>query len=103
MPALVEAVAGSCVGCQHFALLSQISLVPASHCEACMDIDGATADARRADRRTAAPTRPEEILAVYSQVDLDAISHRINTMPRRIHNWRSAADCYHPAAIAATP
>lgn len=32
-------------------------------------------------------------LAVYSQADLDAISHRINTMPRRIHNWRSVADC----------
>jgi IS30 family transposase len=41
-------------------------------------------------------------LAVYSQADLDAISHRVNTMPRRIHNWRSAADCYHPAVDAAT-
>jgi IS30 family transposase len=41
-------------------------------------------------------------LAVYSQSDLDAISHRINTMPRRIHHWRSAADCYNPAVVALT-
>ena len=41
-------------------------------------------------------------LAVYSQTDLDAISYRLNTMPRRIHNWRSAADCYNPAVVALT-
>jgi len=41
-------------------------------------------------------------LAVYSQSDLDAISHRINTMPRRIHHWRSAADRYSPAVVALT-
>jgi len=41
-------------------------------------------------------------LAVYSQSDLDAISHRINTMPRRIHHWRSAADCNNPAVVALT-
>jgi len=41
-------------------------------------------------------------LAVYSQTDLHAINHRINTMPRRIHNWQSAANCYHPAVVAAT-
>lgn len=31
-------------------------------------------------------------LFVYSQHDLDRISHRINTMPRPIHQWESAAD-----------
>jgi len=41
-------------------------------------------------------------LAVYSQSDLDAISHRINTMPRRIHHWRSAAERYNPAVVALT-
>jgi IS30 family transposase len=41
-------------------------------------------------------------LAVYSQSDLDAISHRINTMPRQIHHWRSAADCNNPAVVALT-
>jgi len=39
-------------------------------------------------------------LAVDSQSELDAISHRINTMPRRIHHWRSAADCYDCAVVA---
>lgn len=27
-------------------------------------------------------------------VDLDAIAHKLNTMPRRLHNWHSAADHY---------
>ncbi len=40
-------------------------------------------------------------LSVYSQADLDAISHRINTMPRRLHHWHSAATRY-DAAVALT-
>lgn len=40
-------------------------------------------------------------LTVYSQSDLDAFSHRINTMPRRIHHWESAKDRY-DAAVALT-
>ncbi len=40
-------------------------------------------------------------LSVYSQADLDAISHRINTMPRRLHHWQSAAT-RHATAIALT-
>jgi len=41
-------------------------------------------------------------LSVYSQADLDRISHRINTMPRRIHQWESAADRYEAGVIALT-
>jgi len=41
-------------------------------------------------------------LSVYSQQDLDRISHRINTMPRRIHQWESAADRYDAAVVALT-
>jgi IS30 family transposase len=41
-------------------------------------------------------------LGVYSQQDLDEISHRINTMPRRIHQWESAADRYDAAIVALT-
>jgi len=41
-------------------------------------------------------------LGVYSQRDLDQISHRINTMPRRIHQWDSAADRYDAAVVALT-
>jgi len=41
-------------------------------------------------------------LSVYSQQDLDGISHRINTMPRRIHQWESAADCYTAGIVALT-
>ena len=41
-------------------------------------------------------------LGVYSQQDLDKISHRINTMPRRIHQWDSAADHYNAAVVALT-
>jgi IS30 family transposase len=38
-------------------------------------------------------------LTVYSQSDLHAISHRINTIPRRLHHWESAKDRY-DAAVA---
>jgi len=41
-------------------------------------------------------------LSVYSQKDLDAISHRINTMPRRLHRWESAQDRYNAAIVALT-
>ena len=41
-------------------------------------------------------------LGVYSQKDLDVISHRINTMPRRIHQWESAEDRYAAAVVALT-
>lgn len=41
-------------------------------------------------------------LSVYSQEDLDLISHRINTMPRRIFQWASAEDRYNAAAVALT-
>jgi IS30 family transposase len=41
-------------------------------------------------------------LSVYSQQDLDVISHRLNTMPRRIHNWESAQDRYDAAVVALT-
>jgi transposase, IS30 family len=41
-------------------------------------------------------------LSIYSQQDLDRISHRINTMPRRIHQWESAADRYNAAVVALT-
>jgi IS30 family transposase len=39
-------------------------------------------------------------LSVYPQQDLDRISYRINTMPRRIHPWESAADRYDSAVVA---
>jgi IS30 family transposase len=41
-------------------------------------------------------------LSVYSQDDLDVISHRINTMPRRIFKWASADDRYNVAVVALT-
>lgn len=41
-------------------------------------------------------------LSVFSPKDLDKISHRINTMPRRIFNWASAADRYNDAVVALT-
>jgi IS30 family transposase len=41
-------------------------------------------------------------LGTYSQQDLDVISHRINTMPRRIHQWASAQDRYDAAVVALT-
>lgn len=41
-------------------------------------------------------------LGVYTPEDLrGAIEHRINTMPRRIHDWSTAADVY-TAAVAMT-
>ena len=41
-------------------------------------------------------------LSVYSQADLHAIGHRINTMPRRLHRWESAKDRYDAAVVALT-
>jgi len=41
-------------------------------------------------------------LSVYSQQDLDGISHRINTMPRRIHQWESTAERYTAGIVALT-
>ena len=41
-------------------------------------------------------------LSVYSQQDLDCISSRINTMPRRIHQWESALDRYTAGVVALT-
>jgi IS30 family transposase len=41
-------------------------------------------------------------LYAFSQRDLDRISHRINTMPRRIHQWASAQDRYDAAVVALT-
>lgn len=41
-------------------------------------------------------------LSVYSQQDLDRISHRINTMPRRIHHRESAARRYAAGVVALT-
>jgi IS30 family transposase len=41
-------------------------------------------------------------LSVYSQRDLDVISQRLNTMPRRIHQWESAQDRYDAAVVALT-
>ena len=41
-------------------------------------------------------------LSVYSQQDLDVISYRLNTMPRRIHNWESAQDRCDAAVVALT-
>ena len=41
-------------------------------------------------------------LSVFAPKDLDKISHRINTMPRRIFNWASAADRYNDAVVALT-
>ncbi|MBI2709475.1 MAG: IS30 family transposase [Actinobacteria bacterium] len=40
-------------------------------------------------------------LAVFNPADLRAIEHRINTMPRRIHHWSTAAQVY-TAAVAMT-
>ena len=36
-------------------------------------------------------------LAVFSATDIANIEHRINTMPRRIHNWASAHEIYNQA------
>lgn len=41
-------------------------------------------------------------LSAFSQQDLDVISHRINTVPRRIHHWESAQDRYDAAVVALT-
>jgi IS30 family transposase len=41
-------------------------------------------------------------LSAYSQQDLDRISLRINTMPRRLHRWDSAQDRYDAAVVALT-
>ena len=41
-------------------------------------------------------------LSAWSQQDLDRISHRINTMPRRLHRWDSAKDRYDAAVVALT-
>ena len=41
-------------------------------------------------------------LSIYSQDDLDVISHRINTMPRRIFQWASAEDHYNASVVALT-
>ena len=41
-------------------------------------------------------------LSIYSQDDLDVISHRINTMPRRIFRWASAEDRYNAAVVNLT-
>jgi IS30 family transposase len=41
-------------------------------------------------------------LYAFSQGDLDRISYRINTMPRRIHQWASAKDRYDAAVVALT-
>lgn len=41
-------------------------------------------------------------LAHHTQSDLDAIAHLINTMPRPIHQWRTAADIYHQQLAATT-
>jgi len=41
-------------------------------------------------------------LSVFYQKDLDVISHRINTMPRRLHQWESAKDRYDAAIVALT-
>lgn len=44
----------------------------------------------------------EPALSAYSQQDLDRISLRINTMPRRLHQWDSAKDRYDAAVVALT-
>jgi hypothetical protein len=51
-----------------------------------------------------AVTSMDADLSVYSQDDLDAdvISHRINTMPRRIFQWASAKDRYNAPVVALT-
>ena len=41
-------------------------------------------------------------LSVYDQQDLDAISHRLNTMPRRLFQWQSSLDRYNAAVVALT-
>jgi IS30 family transposase len=41
-------------------------------------------------------------LSVFTQKDLDVISHRINTMPRRLFKWESALDRYTAAVVALT-
>jgi hypothetical protein len=47
LPALAEAAAGFCVGCKIFALLMRTGLIPESTCEACNDLWGDAATARR--------------------------------------------------------
>lgn len=41
-------------------------------------------------------------LSIHSQEDLDEISLRLNTMPRRLFNWQSAQDRYDAAVVALT-
>lgn len=36
-------------------------------------------------------------LATFTSADIRAIEHRINTMPRRIHNWATAQQIYDQA------
>jgi len=43
-----------------------------------------------------------EVLGSMEPADVDAISHRINTMPRRLHRWDSAQDRYNAAIDALT-
>jgi hypothetical protein len=48
VPAFCESVLGYCVGCQMFALLMRIGIVPESVCVECADISGPAAARRRA-------------------------------------------------------
>jgi IS30 family transposase len=42
-------------------------------------------------------------LNTHTQHHVDHIAHRLNTMPRRLHQWRTATDLYNPLAVATTP
>jgi len=41
-------------------------------------------------------------LAEFTATDIQAIEHRINTMPRRVLNWHTAEHIYNEA-VAMTP
>ena len=42
-------------------------------------------------------------LNTHTQHHVDHIADQLNTMPRRIHHWATAADLYNPLAVATTP
>jgi IS30 family transposase len=40
-------------------------------------------------------------IGVNEQSDLDAISHRVNTIPRRMFRWQNSLDRYAAVVVAA--
>ena len=57
VPAFLESAFGYCVGCKMFGLLMRTGVIPESTCEACADLWGEKATARRATKARASGAR----------------------------------------------